>query len=283
MEELLQVMGVKIPEEKKPEPVPEVPKVEERPPEPEVPKVEERPVAAAGETICPSCGKKVKARWATCPYCGITLLAEAPPEKPVEEVQGYGPVEKRPTMPYGPEGKVEEVKTQEYMPQETRVKEYIGGETTEGYRQEKLATKEYMPEHAEITPEEPKVEEKPVEAPVAAVPDKVKCLICGRDVKSKWKTCPYCGATLGEGTVTAPPVPVEAPPPAEVKPKCPGCGKDIKLKWKTCPYCGAATGGAPAPAPAPEPAPASDKSKCPGCGKDVKPKWRTCPYCGASI
>ena len=283
MEELLQVMGVKIPEEKKPEPVPEVPKVEERPPEPEVPKVEKRPVAAAEETICPSCGKKVKARWATCPYCGITLLAEAPPEKPVEEVQGYGPVEKRPTMPYGPEGKVEEVKTQEYMPQETRVKEYIGGETTEGYRQEKLATKEYMPEHAEITPEEPKVEEKPVEAPVAAVPDKVKCLICGRDVKSKWKTCPYCGATLGEGTVTAPPVPVEAPPPAEVKPKCPGCGKDIKLKWKTCPYCGAATGGAPAPAPAPEPAPASDKSKCPGCGKDVKPKWRTCPYCGASI
>jgi hypothetical protein len=297
MEELLQVMGVKLPvEEKKPEPVPEVPKVEEKP-------VEVKPKAE--EDLCPSCGKKVKARWATCPYCGVTLTTEAAPqEKPVEEIQGYGPVEKRPTMPYGPEGKVDEVKTQEYLPQETRTKEYIGGETTEGYKEGRLATKEYQPEQPEIhpelpeevTPEVPKVEEKPVEVPVPevkpeavpptpAVPDKVKCLICGRDVKSKWKTCPYCGATLGEGTMAAP-VPVTAPPPAEAKPKCPGCGKDVKAKWKTCPYCGAVVAGAPAPAPEPEPKPTpppDGKPKCPNCGKDVKPKWKTCPYCGASI
>ena len=125
----------------------------------------------------------------------------------------------------------------------------------------------------------PAAEPTPVPVPVAAS-EKRDCPGCGKQVRTKWKTCPFCGIDLEATTTEAQASAPAAEPAPEAKPKCPSCGKDVKAKWKTCPYCGADTSrSAAASAPAAEPAPEA-KPKCPNCGKDIKAKWKTCPYCG---
>jgi hypothetical protein len=36
-------------------------------------KAKEEAAAPDEKPTCPSCGKNVKARWKTCPYCGATI------------------------------------------------------------------------------------------------------------------------------------------------------------------------------------------------------------------
>ena len=56
------------------------------------------------------------------------------------------------------------------------------------------------------------------------------CRNCGKELKTGWKACPYCGKAANV---------------------CNNCGKELQDDWKTCPFCGtAAENDAPQTMPA---------------------------------
>jgi len=69
------------PDVEPPKPVTEPPKL----PEPKQP-VTQHP-AAAGSTICPSCGESVESGWKRCPNCTAPLVTAVPPPPPKEPVK----------------------------------------------------------------------------------------------------------------------------------------------------------------------------------------------------
>lgn len=44
-----------------------------------------------------------------------------------------------------------------------------------------------------------------------------KCFSCGKNIKSEFKICPYCGTPLDT--------------------HCPKCGKQVMPDWQVCPHC----------------------------------------------
>ncbi len=136
---------------------------------------------AESKSSCPGCSKPIKARWKTCPYCGIDLASPGPAPAgpaPAEQVQTYSDPN-------------EVVTTQEYASGQADSAPGYGPERATSQAYAPVSTEqslEYQPQVQELRAESPAVHPSPAPEEAAST-----CSSCGKNRKSRWKSCPYCG------------------------------------------------------------------------------------------
>lgn len=189
-------------------------------PETEVLSTVEEPTGPEGTAEayeCPNCNGQVGETDLTCPHCGVRFdadeeVVEETPEGPEVPTEEEGPVEASPTpseMPQPPSIEEDEISGPPGPTDTIVVDEPLPEGEPEAPVEEEASTEEDVPtEEAEkveaagsnilksILNEISKLDTEPEEAPVevdeaAEVP--VTCPKCGRKLKPRWKSCPYCG------------------------------------------------------------------------------------------